>query len=449
MKKFRLIFILSFLFALAYGCAPLWVFAADNVTEFNSALLKTKIKKIVLPNNLTFLICPKENSSAASFCGIIKAGSIYDPEGKSGLSNLTANIFSSYLQEKFKEKEETQIKFTLSDANYYTENIRFEIKTTSALLPRAINILSDAFVNFDPAKELFQNAKDKIKNELSKKLSSYEVIKQTFLYNQNYSKNHPYNHYFAGDAASLDNLSFEDVSSFYKNHYAPKGAIIAVAGNINPDEAIKIFEESFSKWENNAANPAVIFPQDVIERKINIQAGNMSSGTYAIIFSARCVSRTSPDYYAVNALNHILGGYPYKNRLMDALRKNRANFAYSIFSPALDPFCWQIRVNFSNPDNLESVIKAARECLKKIAKEGVSKEELSRAQKYFTQRFPELLNDPKNLAQMLALTEYYNLGLDYFDKYDSCYNGLTPAKINQIAQKYLKPDNMNVLVIKK
>lgn len=442
-----------FLFVGAGGRSPL---QASTITEFESSFLKTKIFRFVLPNNLTVLVCPRDNSKDISLCCIIKAGSIYDKEDKYGVSFLTGNLFSSFLQDKVNQlrKKDIKTKFTLSDANYYTENINFEIKTTGADLEPVISILSEVFVDFKPDAISFYGAREKIKKELHKKLSSSEIINQSIIYGQNYSKNQPYNHFYMGNPGTLSKINIEDISSFYGLRYRPENTIIAIAGNVNSDKIKELIDKYFMRWNKgdsvniNFSTNAGAHCNVPLQKKINIQAGDFSKGAYTMVLSNNSISRKSGDYYTFNLLNYILGGNPRKNRLMDSLHKNGANFAYSVFGPSLGDFCWQIHINFNNPEKFEDLIKRVRDVLKIIAAEPVGEEDLSKAKEYFTKKFSELMNDASNLSLMLVLTEYYGLGLDYFDKYESYYNDITSYKILETAGKYLNPDDMNVLIIK-
>lgn len=442
MKKF-IILILIIFFAGAMNFLPLQ--AQENIQQTESAFLKTKISKFTLPNGLTVLTCPKDNFKNISITCIIKAGSIFDKKNKYGASYLTASLFSSCL----KERLDKDILFVLSDNNYYTENIRFEIKTTPHKLESALNILADALTagaqNF--ALPQFQNTKNKIKNELYKKLSSTDIKNMAILYNQNYSKVHPYNHFYMGNIEDLSSINMGDVISFYDMCYIPKDTIISIVGDISFDDVKNIIQKKFSQW-NYADAPAIDLSQAKKEKNVNIQAGDFSKGSYMMMLSNITILRNSSDYYTLNLLNYLLGGNPYKNWLMDKLQKGGANFAYSVFAPSLGNFCWQIYINFSNSDKFENVIKLTHDTLKTIAREPVSNEELNKAKEYFIKKFPSLMNSPSNLSLMLALIGYYDLGLDYFDKYESFYNDVTSYKIIEAGEKYLNPDNMNVLIVK-
>jgi zinc protease len=48
---------------------------------------------------------------------------------------------------------------------------------------------------------------------------------------------------------------------------------------------------------------------------------------------------------------------------------------------------------------------------------------------------------------MLTSIEIYNLGLDYPQKYSAMINAVTREDIKRVAQKYLHPDSLVIVVV--
>ena len=45
---------------------------------------------------------------------------------------------------------------------------------------------------------------------------------------------HPYHHPTIGSMEDLDAASIEDVSGFFRHHYAPNNAVLSVVGDVEP-----------------------------------------------------------------------------------------------------------------------------------------------------------------------------------------------------------------------
>src|SRR6188508_1875466 len=48
---------------------------------------------------------------------------------------------------------------------------------------------------------------------------------------------HPYHHPTIGSMEDLDAASIEDVSAFFRTHYAPNNAVLTIVGDVDPDQA--------------------------------------------------------------------------------------------------------------------------------------------------------------------------------------------------------------------
>jgi predicted Zn-dependent peptidase len=56
---------------------------------------------------------------------------------------------------------------------------------------------------------------------------------------------HPYHHVAIGSPEDLDRASLEDVKQFFRTWYVPNNATLVVAGDIDPEQALKLVEQYF------------------------------------------------------------------------------------------------------------------------------------------------------------------------------------------------------------
>ncbi|HJP89117.1 MAG TPA: pitrilysin family protein [Candidatus Limnocylindrales bacterium] len=70
-----------------------------------------------------------------------------------------------------------------------------------------------------------------------------------------YPEGHPYHHTTIGSMADLDAASVEDVSSFFRLHYAPNNAVVSVVGDIDPEKVRAWTEKYFGRIPANPSLP--------------------------------------------------------------------------------------------------------------------------------------------------------------------------------------------------
>ena len=85
--------------------------------------------------------------------------------------------------------------------------------------------------------------------------------------------------------------------------------------------------------------------------------------------------------------------------------------------------------------------------IKKIREEKVTDQELSDAKSYLTGSFPRRLDTNRKIADFLAAVEFYNLGLNYVEKYPQYINSVTKDDVLRVAKKYLDNENYILVVV--
>ncbi len=69
---------------------------------------------------------------------------------------------------------------------------------------------------------------------------------------------HPYHHPTIGSMEDLDAASLEDVSDFFRTHYAPNNAVLSIVGDVDPDQVRRWAERYFGGIPANPTLPAPV-----------------------------------------------------------------------------------------------------------------------------------------------------------------------------------------------
>jgi len=169
-----------------------------------------------------------------------------------------------------------------------------------------------------------------------------------------------------------------------------------------------------------------------------------------IIWGHLGITRSNPDFYALQVLNYILGGGGFSSRMLDNIRENRG-LAYSVasgFEAGLEPGAFAVDLETKNPSAGEAVTQVIRE-VERIRSQPVSAQELEDAKSYLIGSFPAKMDSITKRAALMAYVELYGLGLDYPWRYPSLIKNLTPADLQKAAEKYLHPERYLLVVVGK
>jgi predicted Zn-dependent peptidase len=108
--------------------------------------------------------------------------------------------------------------------------------------------------------ESLQNQRDVVKNERRQR---YDNVPYGTAFERlvalAYPTGHPYHHTPIGSMADLDAASLDDARAFFRANYAPDNAVLAVVGDIDPEQTLAWVEKYFGSIP---AGPGKIAPRD-------------------------------------------------------------------------------------------------------------------------------------------------------------------------------------------
>ena len=178
-------------------------------------------------------------------------------------------------------------------------------------------------------------------------------------------------------------------------------------------------------------------------QKASITKIKMDNPQTTVLFGENGIPRGDRDYYAAYLLNYILGGGGFGTRLMVEVREKNG-LAYSIGTRLVDYEKADLLFGGVSTRNegVDKTISLVQQEFGKVAKSGVTADELQAAKDYVMGSFGLNLDKNENLAQFLITMQIYNLGIDYLDKRNDYFKHVTLAQVNGVAKRLIKPENL-------
>ncbi|MEW6675803.1 MAG: pitrilysin family protein [Nitrospirota bacterium] len=435
-SKFRKILITSLILNFAFLFLNLnYVFALD-------------VKRTVLPNGLTVLHSEKHNLPIVMITLLVKASPLNEPKEKAGLANLTVELLTEGTKNRKSNDISEEIEFIGASLDA-SVNDSYTTVTLSVLkkdINKGFELFSDILLNPVFPEEEIERKKELIKGSLRQREEE-----PSFLAGRAFKKEvfgeHPYGRLIEGSAETISAIKREDLSKFHSDYFLPNNSILSVVGNLTTDELDFLIKKYLSEWKKADLTSKISNrPNEKKSKKVVKIDKDLTQAN--IILGHLGISRDNPDYYAVSVMNYILGGGGFSSRLMQRIR-DEMGLAYDIhsfFTPNKEEGIFQVGVQTKN----ESANTAVYEILSqidRIRKEKVSDQELSDAKSYLTGSFPRRLDTNRKIADFLVSVEFYNLGLDYVEKYPSYINSVTKDDVLRVAHIYLDPENYVIVVV--
>lgn len=212
-----------------------------------SAAAPLNVKKIVLENGLTVLIAPNPKLPIAAYYTLFDVGGRYEVKGTTGATHFLEHMMFKGAKKYGPGQFDSLIErnggstnaYTTNDATVYYQSIPssfveqmidLEADRIQHLLLEPISFESERQVIFEERKMRYENSPDGYLYLM--------MMKKVF-------EGTPYGQSVIGDVEDLSFLSRDQVMDFFKTYYAPENAILAIAGDVDPDKIIPIIKEKY------------------------------------------------------------------------------------------------------------------------------------------------------------------------------------------------------------
>ncbi len=404
--------------------------------------------KKILASGLTVLHSEKHNIPVVMVTMIVKASPLNEPKEKAGLANLVAELLDEGTKSRKSSEISEEIEFIgaslgASASGDYT-TITLSVLKKDA--DKGFELFSDIILNPLFLQEELDRKRELIKGSLKQREEDPSFVAGR-AFNKEVFGEHPYARLVEGSVETISAITREDLMMFHSKHYVPNNAILSVVGDVTPGDLNSLIKKYLGAWQLAEMPEKQINPMPEEKTKKFIKIGkDVKQAT--IIIGHLGVSRDNPDYYALSVMNYILGGGGLSSRLMQKIRDDMglAYDVHSFFMPNKEKGAFQAGAQTKN-ESANTVIAELLKQIEMIREEAVSDQELADAKSYLTGSFPRRLETSRKIADFLANVEFYNLGLDYAEKYPLYINAATKEDVLRVAKKYLDPENFVLIVV--
>jgi len=261
---------------------------------------------------------------------------------------------------------------------------------------------------------------------------------------------HPYHRPLGGDSAAVVRFDSATVRSFYTRVFRPDQAELVITGDITMAEARAEVSRRFGRWIPNrmaVLRPPVPAPLPRPARRTVCLVDKPGAAQSVIMIGSPGVSRTNPDYPAIEVMNTILGG-SFSSRLNQNLRETKG-YTYGAgsgftYRPVPGPFVARAAVRTDVTDS--SLVEFFKE-LNSIRDSAVSEIELERARNYIVFGLPGEFETTGQMASQVAELLTFGLPPTYFDTYVGQVRRVSRADVQRVARQYFDPAQVDVVVV--
>ena len=401
-----------------------------------------------LDNGLTVIAQRVPGSRFVGTAIAVKYGSRYETDKTNGAAHFLEHmIFKGTKKRTYKDIWDG-FQDIGANNNAYTdmEETAFYAETLKEDADKALDILADIVQNSVLDAKEFKTEKKVILEEVRMSIDDDQRLAYDTLMKKMYG-GLPMARSVGGTLKSVSGLTRNDLKKIYDEEYTPKNMVVAMAGDLDPDEMYSKMENAFKDLKKGSKTPATSRKNGNVAR-----AKEPNGETYFV---------KKPD----STQCHVLIGYKTKGdlhkdspklavleqimsaKLFDEVREKRG-MAYTAYSACLSGSDYGFAGGYAatKPENVNTVKDVMLEAFEK-ANENITPEELKRAKASATFSAAKKNESPMETAEQLAVYKTVlgdeTLAKTKFDR----INSVTLSDVKTAAKTYFKPDKYCMVVV--
>lgn len=421
------------------------------MAKSNSKLAKSSfpstadVLEVKLSNGITVLARSNFNSPSISMGGYLPAGAIFENDEKLGLADFVSTSLMRGTQNHTFDQIYNELESVGASLGFDSgvHNTNFGGRALVEDLPLLLSLLSESLqMPTFPVDEV-ERLRAQLLTGLSLRAQDTSEM-SSMAFEKILYENHPYSRPSDGYVETVQAITRDDMEKFHRLYFGPRGMVIAIVGAIQPKQAVEAVEKFLGAWQVEGQKEAGELPSvKAIKKTIKHHHVIAEKSQSDLVIGTLAPTRKSKDFMAASLGNSVLGQFGMMGRIGNVVREKSglAYYAYSSLNSGTGPGSWEVNAGV-NPANLNKAIDLVEKELKKFVKQGVTKNELEDSQANYVGRLPLSLESNSGMVSAILNIHRYELGMDYYQRYESLVRGVTRDDVLEAARKYIDPDKL-------
>ena len=402
--------------------------------------------KTVLANGIRLFILEDKERPLVEITALIRTGSAYDPEKREGIAELVCRAMRSagITGMTGDAVDDLLDRYAINiTSNTDMEMSRFYLSVLKENLHTGLDIFFHMLQS--PA---FETGKVQTeKNLLKEGLRRIQDNPQQYAlreFRKYLYKNDPRER--QKTETSLDAIRHADLVSFHRENFSPANMMLAVTGDIAPQEAETMISSYFSgaaAEEKLAPLPAPPFPGDGIPIFIAKETPQT-----VILLGFPAPSQKEADYFAFSVLDFIMGSGGFQSHIFREIRSNHG-LAYSAGSSykARDNYGVLSAYAMTKSESANQALEMMKSILTNFAQNPPSPEELRWAKTAMINNFLFSFTSADQIAAQEMMLQYDGLPDNFLQLYRENIEKVTQEDVRAAGERYLRLHRATLLIL--
>jgi len=405
--------------------------------EVSKPVAAAEIQKLELSNGLRLLVREDPRLPLVSMSAVFRSGLLAETPETNGITRLTARVLLKGTKTRTAEQIANQIEAIggsiSSDAGNNSMSVGVHVMKPD--LKTGVDLLSDVLLNANfPGKAVAREKEVQIAG-IKQEEEQLTAVARNIL-RQALFTDHPYALRANGSPESVQHLTEKDLVGFRDKYLVAKNGVISVFGNVNAAEVKQLFEQALGKMKSGSLALTDARPSAPIPKIENVES-NKEKAQGVIMVGYRGVDMFDKDRHALELIDEASSDLGSRFFIRIREQMGLAYYVGASQMQGLVPGLFAFYLG-TDPQKIEPVKTALLDEIRKLASEGLTSEELTRAKKKLIGQHQIAMQSNDSFGYQCALDELYGLGFDYYKNLERDTEAVTLDEIKRAAAKYFR-----------
>jgi predicted Zn-dependent peptidase len=406
--------------------------------------------KTQLSNGATLIVSERHSLPLVSFTVTFMGGANqFEPADRRGVGVLTAGMMTEGTTTRTGDQlaDEEQLLGTFILFSVGAEEGSISFVSTAKNVEPALGLLADMMLNATFPSEALERRRANTLVSLTQQKDQPVVVGSQVFAKVLYGNEHPYGQ--RSTESTVKAITRDDVIAFQKAYFQPGRAIITVVGDTTQAKAKASVEKALAAWKKAGDKPSFDYPKlpDLQPAKIYLVD---KPGAAQSVFNIGLPGppRNTPDYFALQVLNTILGGQ-FQSRLNANIREQKG-YSYGVnsgFSYGKGPGAFRAGGSIFTAKTDAALIEFMKELQGIVGEKPITDEEIKTAKESLIQGLPQRFASVSAISNAITSLVVQGLPDDYYQTYARNVSAVTKEDLLRVAKRYIDLQHLAIVIV--
>ncbi len=406
--------------------------------------------RTALSNGATLVVSERRGLPLVSFSITFVGGANqFETPGHRGVASITASMLTEGTKTKTGDQlsDAVQLLGTNITTNIGAEEGSIGFVSTSRNFEGALALVADMMLNSTLPAEALERIRGRALVGLAQAKDQPAVISSQVFAKVLYGEGHPYGQ--RSTETSIKAITRNDVVAFDKAYFQPGRAIITVIGDVNAVQVKGAVEKAFSAWKKGGEKASFTYPKLPERRPATIYLVDKPGAAQSVInIGLPGPPRNTPDYFALQVLNTILGGQ-FQSRLNANIREQKG-YSYGVnsrFDYGKGPGAFRAGGAIFSAKTDAALVEFMKELKGIVGEKPITDEELQTAKEALIQGLPQRFASVAAIGNSITSLMVQGLPDNYYQNYAGAVAAVSKEDLKRVANLYLDLNHLAIVIV--